>query len=762
MSSSPQKCSAPVVKVSDDSVKVLNGHPAWKIPRNGQYERPKLFVRNSLTDTKEPLIPSEGNVVRMYICGPTVYSVSHMGHARTFLSFDIIRRILEKYFHFNVLYQMNITDIDDKIILTARKNELVRLFLQTNPSMDAVHKLLGVLIPNSESKLVAEKGAISVRDISESSREFAERDVQLKQIDLKLEQLATVKSDALACTSVDELVSVGKDLIANHLDAEKGSEISDKAIFESHSRYYEKEFLDDCENLKIRPPDVLTRVTEYVPEIVEFVSQIIRNGYAYESAGSVYFDTQKFKIAAEYPKLVPQAGSSVTDAEMAEGEGALSLGVSEKKHKNDFALWKKSKGGEPRWDSPWGSGRPGWHIECSVMATAIHGKTLDIHCGGVDLKFPHHDNEIAQTEAHYEIEQWTNYFLHAGHLHIKGLKMAKSLKNFITIRQALEKFSAKQIRLMFLLQQWDKPVNFSDQTLDEAREKENRINSFLARIAQVGRNYPMHSSPQKWDELDSKLSINILDCQERVHSAMCDNFDTPSAMEAIECCIGAVNNYLADSSVVPKFPLLVRARDFVEGILSIWGIESFVNEQAGGGRADELANELVLLRDKLRAIAAATKNTDLMNLSDELRDETFVNLGIKVLDSTGKGAECWSFVNPADLRKEQELKKLEKAEKEFLKIENKKQIILKEIEKLSKFQFAKTDSEILFPDCANFDADGIPTDDDISSTRRKSLKKDLDKLRKERAEYETKGGQAYLEKLQSDVNELERRVNERK
>ena len=174
---------------------VSNGHPAWQMPRGGEYERPKLVVRNSLTDTKVPLIPSEGNIVRMYICGPTVYSVSHMGHARTFLSFDIIRRILEKYFRFNVLYQMNITDIDDKIILTARKNELVRQFLEDpTQTIVSVKGLLDSLIPKAEVKLVGERNNLANMALAETSREFAERDTQLKQIDLKLEQLITVRT----------------------------------------------------------------------------------------------------------------------------------------------------------------------------------------------------------------------------------------------------------------------------------------------------------------------------------------------------------------------------------------------------------------------------------------------------------------------------------------------------------------------------------------------------------------------------------------
>ena len=136
----------------------------------------------------------------------------------------------------------------------------------------------------------------------------------------------------------------------------------------------------------------------------------------------------------QYPKLEPSKAKA-TEAEMEESEGAHTAEAGEKRGKGDFALWKRSKGGEPAWESPWGGGRPGWHIECSVMATEVLGENLDMHGGGVDLKFPHHDNELCQAEAYHGCAQWVNYFVHFGHLHIKGLKMAKSLKNFITIRQ---------------------------------------------------------------------------------------------------------------------------------------------------------------------------------------------------------------------------------------------------------------------------------------------------------------------------------------
>ena len=741
---------------------VKNGtHPAWRVPVSSK-PVPRLVVRNSLTETKEPLIPADGNTVRMYVCGPTVYSVSHMGHARTFLCFDILRRILEKYFRFNVLYQLNITDIDDKIILTARKNELLKQYRKEGLAKPDVEARVNALVGQEEAKLLTKKRTMTAEKPVENSREFAEYETQLKQLDLKIEQLANVKTKLGSgeCASVDALIETGKDLLMNALDAERGHTVSDKSVFDAHSRYYENEFLKDCKDLGVREPDVLTRVTEYVDEVVEFVKKIESNGFAYESNGSVYFDTQKFKSGNDYPKLVPHAGCGATDAEIAEGEGALAGGADEKKHRNDFALWKKSKAGEPRWDSPWGEGRPGWHIECSVMATAIHGAVLDIHGGGVDLKFPHHDNEIAQTEAYYSSQQWTNYFLHAGHLHIKGLKMAKSLKNFITIREALDKFSAKQIRIMFLLQQWDRPVNFSDQTLNEARDKENRINSFFARIDQVGRNFPIATNPQKWDQFDNQLAEAILAAQEKVHAAMCDNFDTPSAMDAIEKAIASVNQYLIEQSV-PKYPILLRAKDFVSGILSVFGV---IDESgaSGEGKTGELVQsvvgEFVAVRDRIREIAAASNNAQLMALSDYLRDDVFVNLGIKVVDGT-KGTDTWSLVNPDELRRELEVRREEKRAKDLSKLENKKSLVEREMSKWSRYVAGETEQETLFPEFSSFDAEGVPDDSELSASKKKAFKKEVEKFRKEKAEFDAKGGKAYFEKLAGDLAKLNEQIN---
>lgn len=273
-----------------------------------------------------------------------------------------------------------------------------------------------------------------------------------------------------------------KDALADWLDRQKGSTVNENSIFETLPRYWENEFHKDMDALNILPPDVLTRVSEYVPKIVSYIEQIIGNGLAYESNGSVYFDVGKFDSQDHhyYAKLVPEAYGDTKSLQ--EGEGDLCISedrLSEKRSPNDFALWKLSKPGEPWWQSPWGHGRPGWHIECSAMASDICGKSLDIHTGGVDLKFPHHDNELAQSEAFFDSPEWVKYFLHTGHLTIAGCKMSKSLKNFITIQDALQKQDACELRLMFLLHSWKDTLDYSDNTMDMAVQYKKFMNVSL-------------------------------------------------------------------------------------------------------------------------------------------------------------------------------------------------------------------------------------------------------------------------------------------
>ena len=362
----------------------------------------------------------------------------------------------------------------------------------------------------------------------------------------------------------------------------------------------------------------------------------------------------------DYPKLEPSKGKA-TQAEMEESEGSLHVAeAGEKRNAADFALWKKSKGGEPSWPSPWGGGRPGWHIECSVMASDLMGDGMDVHAGGSDLKFPHHDNELAQAEAYHGCQQWVNYFFHFGHLHIKGLKMSKSLKNFVTIRQALGTHSARQIRLMFLLQPWDKPMNYSDQTIEEARAREVTFKSYFAEVKDQLRK-PWLQRPTTWDKRARDLFARLQVHQAAVHACLCDNFNTPGAMAALLATCSDANSYVKDNAAVDAL-LLKKGATFVTRILRIFGVatqEDFgfpVGGEGGNGGYEEqvgpVVSALVAFRDEVRAAAKGVPA--LMGACDVLRDAALVELGVRVEDRAD-GAR-WTLDEPAVLRAEQQAK----------------------------------------------------------------------------------------------------------
>ncbi|KAM7541476.1 hypothetical protein Aperf_G00000022970 [Anoplocephala perfoliata] len=472
--------------------------PEWKEPvPMVKVSLPPLKLYNSLSNSKVPFIPKRGRDVTWYCCGPTVYDRSHMGHARSYISFDIIRRVLVDYFGFNVKFVMNITDIDDKIIKRARQQYLISGYYENASSVSQVKQ-----------------------DIREAIRKKSRR-------------------NTLNRTNVN----TSNDALADYLDSKLGSSISDYKIFESLPRRMEKEFLEDMRSLNVLDADKLTRVSEYVDQIIAYIQKIIDNGFAYAvESGSVYFNTKKFAETEGhfYAKLVPTAYGDA--AKLASGEGDLTTTEAEKRNFSDFALWKASKPGEPAWPSPWGQGRPGWHIECSVMASNTIGDSMDIHTGGVDLKFPHHDNELAQSEAYFGHSHWVNYFLHAGHLTISGCKMSKSLKNFITIRDALRQHSARELRFAFLLHSWRDTLDYSADTMNEALAFNKTITDFLYNVSHAlkllshGEHKDTGDLPENQD-LSSALSA----AQSEVFEALCDSIDTQRAMSAIRKLINAYN-----------------------------------------------------------------------------------------------------------------------------------------------------------------------------------------------------------------------------
>uniref|UniRef100_A0AAY4DC53 cysteine--tRNA ligase n=1 Tax=Denticeps clupeoides TaxID=299321 RepID=A0AAY4DC53_9TELE len=537
--------------------------PPWSPPTGS--EPPKLKLYNSLTRNKEVFVPQNGKRVLWYCCGPTVYDASHMGHARSYISFDILRRILMNYFRYDVFYCMNITDIDDKIIRRARQNYLLEQYRQKKPTASQI-----------------------LKDVLTSREPFQAKLAETTDPDKKqmLEKLDSAVSAALgplqgaveSGTSDAVLLEEAKDLLSDWLDSQFGSQVTENSIFSLLPKYWEGEYHKDMEALNVLPPDVLTRVSEYVPEIVDFVKKIVDNGYGYESNGSVYFDTAKFDSSHNhsYAKLVPEAVGDQKALE--EGEGDLSISadrLSEKRSQNDFALWKASKPGEPSWESPWGKGRPGWHIECSAMAGSILGESMDIHGGGFDLRFPHHDNELAQSEAYFENDHWVRYFLHTGHLTIAGCKMSKSLKNFITIKDALAKNTARQLRLAFLMHSWKDTLDYSNNTMESAIQYEKFLNEFFLNVKDILRT-PTDITGQfeKWEAAEIDLNKSFYGKRSAVHEALCDNIDTRTALEEMRALVSHSNSYMASrksARLMPNRTLLQTIAVYLTDMLKTFG-----------------------------------------------------------------------------------------------------------------------------------------------------------------------------------------------
>ncbi|MGB9613708.1 MAG: cysteine--tRNA ligase, partial [Candidatus Margulisiibacteriota bacterium] len=334
-----------------------------------------LKIYNTLTRRKEEFIPLNPPEVKMYVCGITPYDETHLGHARAYVTFDVIRRYLE-YLGYKVTYIQNITDIDDKII---KKSETI-----SKPE---------------------------IQDPKQACAEIAQK--------------------------------------------------------------YTDSYFEVMDKLKVKRADVYPKATDHIGEMVSWIRGLIEKGYAYVVNGDVYFEVDKF---ADYGKL-----SKRKRKDMLAGLPRVEVDP-RKKNPLDFALWKKAKEGEPSWESPWGPGRPGWHLECSVMSTKYLGEQFEIHGGGMDLEFPHHENEIAQTEALTAKKPWVKYWIHNGFVTVNKQKMSKSLGNFFTLKEIYEKFDPMVVRFFLLLTHYRSPINYSDKEMGSAQQAYARICKFVEDI----------------------------------------------------------------------------------------------------------------------------------------------------------------------------------------------------------------------------------------------------------------------------------------
>ena len=464
-----------------------------------------VHLYNTLTRKKEEFQTLEPDVVKMYVCGVTVYNDAHVGHAMSALVFDIIRRYLE-YRGYNVRHVMNYTDVDDKIINRAN---------------------------------------------------------QLGEDPLKLSQ-----------------------------------------------RYIE-DYTNDLDNLNVLPATSNPQVSRTMPLIIQFIDGLIEKGYAYAPGnGDVYFRVTKDE---DYGKL---SGRKLDDMQAG---ARIEVGEA-KEHPMDFALWKAAKPGEVFWESPWGKGRPGWHIECSAMNLAELGEQIDIHGGGNDLIFPHHENEIAQTES-YTGKPFARYWIHNGMLQLGGEKMSKSLGNIVSIKDFLTKRNADVMRMLVLSGNYRAPLIFNEETQDAAEKSLERIKSAFR---------PAPASAKGLNpETASTLADQTETTQQSFIDAMDDDLNTPLALAGIYELVKAINTARDNGATNDQ---LQTAQATLRELTSVLGLR-LQEKQGSDGNADKFIDLLVEVRSEVR-------KQKLWQLSDLIRNQ-LKELGITLEDA--KEGTTWRW-----------------------------------------------------------------------------------------------------------------------
>ncbi len=426
-----------------------------------------MKIYNTLTQQKDELAAKDGKV-RMYVCGPTVYNYFHIGNARVFVVFDMLRRYLE-YRGYEVTFVQNFTDVDDKLIKRAREE--------------------GTTVP-----------------------EVAER--------------------------------------------------------------YIKEYFVDAEGLGIKKATHHPRATETIPEIIDFVKALIDNGHAYERDGDVYFDTESYKA---YGKL--------SHREIDEQDAGARIEVNEdKKNHYDFALWKAQKEeDEIAWDSPWGKGRPGWHIECSAMVKKFLGNEIDIHGGGQDLAFPHHENESAQTECATGCSL-SKIWMHNGYINVDNQKMSKSLGNFFTVRDVAEKYDYQVIRYFLLSPHYRSPVNYSAVILDAAKASLERLQNCEENLA-----FRLKSANGTMTDKEQETVSAVDKKMQEMNDALDDDFNTADAISCIFEIVKLINTSLADNSVSKEY--LEAVYEKYHSLLVLFGLEKKQTANEDDAEIEKLVEE---------------------------------------------------------------------------------------------------------------------------------------------------------------------------
>ena len=465
----------------------------------------------------EEFKPLKDKQVGVYVCGPTVYDWAHLGHARTYIAFDVIVRWLE-FKGYSVFYVQNITDVGHLTMDTA------------------------------EDK------------IGKRAKERSVEPMQLVEL-------------------------------------------------------YMREYFRDLDALGVKRPDISPRATGHLIEMIESIQTLIKEGYAYEVNGNVFFDVTKLD---DYGKL-----SKIKLDDML--EGSRFEVHPDKRNPRDFALWKRA---EPdtvlKWWSPWGTGFPGWHIECAIMGLKYLGKQFDIHGGARDLIFPHHENEIAQSEAMTGEKPFVKYWLHTGFLKIDGEKMAKSLGNFITVREALKKYDAEAIRLFVLSTHYRSEIDFTDERLKGAETSLNRLYNSLEALE----DFKKDSVEREPNEEEQLFGNNIQKLRKEFIDVMDEDFNTPRALASLFEMSKEINRFLDEHKQVGKKILETAYDDFSKLGKALGLFQQEKTREIGGQLADDLVQLLFDLREELRKKGE-------YGLSDEIRLK-LKELGL-VIEDTAEG-----------------------------------------------------------------------------------------------------------------------------
>jgi len=400
------------------------------------------------------------------------------------------------------------------------------------------------------------------------------------------------------------------------------TDIDDKIIKKANEEHvpaseiaekYTRAFYEDIEKLGIMRADHYPRATESIPNMIKLVEILIEKGIAYVVDGDVYYEVAKFK---DYGKL---SGKNIEELK----SGARIEVDDRKKSPLDFALWKAAKPGEPSWDSPWGKGRPGWHIECSVMSMTYLGETLDIHAGGSDLIFPHHENEIAQSEGATG-KPFARYWMHNGFLNIEGEKMSKSLGNFFTAREIMEKYHPAVIRMFFLLKHYRSPINFSEERIREAQKALERISTAMENIKLA-----LAEIDVKNLKKNGELSAAVQHLKQQAIDELDDDFNTAGALAAVFDLVREANLILNKGTLTEAELFdLSQIKETIEEFDQFLGILSYAESKQASISEAPLIELLIDIRKKLR-------DNKHWALADEIRDRLF-EMGIELKDRPDK------------------------------------------------------------------------------------------------------------------------------